>query len=60
MVPAEVQEQYREMKVVAFPAGRCAMGTLAAKKSNSFPSLEFASIANPMQKKDISDARFGI
>ncbi len=36
------------------------MGTLAAKKSNSFPSLEFASIANPMQKKDISDARFGI
>jgi len=42
------------------PGAGKAMGILAAKKSNQFLSAKIANIANPVQKKDIELAQFGI
>jgi hypothetical protein len=39
---------------------RKAKGILAAKKSNQFLSSKIANNANPVQKKDIELAQFGI
>jgi hypothetical protein len=62
-----VWEQYREMKARQRAAEKAsslgvrkAKGILAAKKGNQFLSTKIANIANPVQKKDIVLAQFGI
>ena len=67
MVRCEVWEQYRGMKAMpnlretpGSQGAKKAKGILAAKKGNQFLSPKIANIANPVQKKEILPAQFGI